>query len=202
MPFDQEQEAILNRFTTNNLDLEALEAKISRFNIFEAVGMVRQEIKHSNFIQFLLNPVEKHRLNDLFLKELLTEVLRVAKDDYLGSLNPAAMEFTDADIRREWRHIDLLAHSPRNNFVCAIENKVDSTEGFNQLKTYQSVIDCEFPHCEKLLIYLTKEGDKASCSDWLSLSYGGIADIIEKSAKNTNLLSAQTSKFRCATTLI
>ncbi|WP_008316850.1 PD-(D/E)XK nuclease family protein [Leptolyngbya sp. PCC 6406] len=88
--------------------------------------------------------------------------------------------FTDADIRREWRHIDLLIHSPRNNFVCVIENKVDSTEGFNQLQTYQGVIDREFPHCKKLFIYLTKEGDTASQSDWLSLSYGTIAAIIEK----------------------
>lgn len=180
MPFDQEQEAVLNRFTTNNPDLEALEAKISRFNIFEAVGMVRQEIKHSNFIQFLLSPVEKHGLNDLFLKKLLTEVLRVSEDGYLGSLSPTAMKFTDADIRREWRHIDLLIHSPSNSFVCVIENKVDSTEGSNQLQTYQSVIDFEFPRCEKLFIYLTKEGDRASCSDWLPLSYGSIADIIEK----------------------
>ncbi|MEO0536712.1 MAG: PD-(D/E)XK nuclease family protein [Cyanobacteria bacterium P01_A01_bin.123] len=35
------------------------------------MGMVRQEIKHSNFLQFLLNPSEKHQLGDLFLKKLL-----------------------------------------------------------------------------------------------------------------------------------
>ncbi len=44
----------LEKFVIDNRNLEELEQKISRFNIFEAIGMVRQEIKHSNFIQFLL----------------------------------------------------------------------------------------------------------------------------------------------------
>ncbi|WP_008316520.1 PD-(D/E)XK nuclease family protein [Leptolyngbya sp. PCC 6406] len=86
----QEPKALLERFIVDNQDLEELEAKIFRFNIFEAVGMVRQEIKHSNFIQFLLNPAEKHQLDDLFLKELLIEVLRDTEDEYLDSLNNTA----------------------------------------------------------------------------------------------------------------
>lgn len=175
----QKQRFILENFIKNK-DLEELEAKISCFNIFEAVGMVRQEIKHSNFLQFLLNPIEKHQLDDLFLKKLLVEVLRNAEVTSSDNLDIANFCFHDANICREWRYIDLLIHSPSNNFVCVIENKVDSTEGFNQLQTYQAVIDREFPHCKKLFIYLTKEGDPASQSEWLSLSYGTLADIIEK----------------------
>ena len=180
MPPDQKQKSILENFIIKNKHLEELEAKISRFNIFEAVGMVRQEIKHSNFLQFLLNPLEKHQLEDLFLKKLLIEVLRNAEDTPSDGLDIANSCFTDANVRREWRYIDLLIHSPSNSFVCVIENKVDSTEGFNQLQTYQAVIDREFPDCKKLFIYLTKEGEPASQSEWLSLSYGTIADIIEK----------------------
>ncbi|MBD2112546.1 MULTISPECIES: PD-(D/E)XK nuclease family protein [Cyanophyceae] len=176
----QEQEDLLKRFIIDNRDFDELEAKIFRFNVFEAVGMVRQEIKHSNFLQFLLNPLEKHQLDDLFLKKLLIEVLRNAEVTSSDDLDIANFCFDDANIRREWRYIDLLIHSPSNNFVCVIENKVDSTEGFNQLQTYQSVIDREFPYCKKLFIYLTKEGDTASQSEWLSLSYGTIANIIEK----------------------
>jgi hypothetical protein len=80
MTTDKEQRALLENFIIANKDLEELEAKISRFNIFEAVGMVRQEIKHSNFLQFLLNPSEKHQLGDLFLKKLLIEVLQDAEE--------------------------------------------------------------------------------------------------------------------------
>ena len=43
----------------------------SRFNLFEAVNIVRQEIRHSNFLAFLLNPAESHGLGDKFLRALL-----------------------------------------------------------------------------------------------------------------------------------
>lgn len=180
MPSQREQRAILERFIIDNTDLEELEGKISRFNIFEVVGMVRQEIKHSNFLQFLLNPSEKHQFGDLFLKKLLIEVINEAEDAPLDGPQYHLASFADAEVRREWCYIDLLVHSPSNDFVCAIENKVDSTEGFNQLQTYQDVIDREFPRCKKLFIYLTKAGNTASLDNWLSLSYGTIADIIEK----------------------
>jgi hypothetical protein len=179
----QAQRNLLEEFIVDNKDLKELEAKISRFNIFEAVGMVRQEIKHSNFLQFLLNPSEKHQLGDLFLKKLLIEVLRDADQAPLDSLDIAVASLTDVDVRREWRHIDLLIYSPSNNFVCVIENKVDSTEGVNQLQTYQDIIGREFLHSKKLLIYLTKTGEPASLENWLSLSYATIADIIEQSCE-------------------
>ncbi len=46
MTSDQDKRDILERFIDNNKDLENLESKISRFNIFETIGMVRQEINH------------------------------------------------------------------------------------------------------------------------------------------------------------
>lgn len=173
------QRALLEKFIIDNQDLEALEAKIFRFNLFEAVGMARQEIKHSNFLQFLLNPSEKHQLGDLFLKKLLITVLRDAEDTSLDGLDIAVASFTNADVRREWRYLDLLIHSPSNHFVCVIENKVDSTESVNQLQNYQAVINREFPQYQKLFIYLTKAGDTASLDNWLSLSYSTIADILD-----------------------
>jgi hypothetical protein len=180
MTSNKGQRALLENFVILNQELEELEAKISRFNIFEAVGMVRQEIKHSNFLQFLLDPAEKHKLGDLFLKKLLIQVLRDAEDTSLDGLDIAVANLTDSDVRREWRYLDLLIHSPSNHFVCVIENKVDSTEGYKQLQTYQAVIEREFPHCQKLFIYLTKAGDPASFDNWLSLSHGTIADLLDQ----------------------
>lgn len=176
---EQEQRAILEKLIVDNKDLEELEAQISRFNIFEAVGMVRQEIKHSNFIRFLLDPSEKHQLGDLFLKKVLLKALN-DMEEVVDGLDIAVANFSDAEIRREWQHIDLLIYSPSNALVCTIENKVDSGEGPNQLQKYQDVIDCEYPGYKKLFVYLTKDGDAASLDNWLSLSYGDIADIIEK----------------------
>ncbi len=179
MTSNQDKRAILERFVVDNKELEHLESKISRFNIFEAIGMVRQEIKHSNFIRFLLDPSEKHQIGDLFLKKLLISILAGSKDAPLNSIEVTIANFGDAEVRREWKNIDLLIYSRDNSLVCTIENKVDSSEGFNQLINYEGIIDKEFPNCKKVFIYLTKEGIAASNHRWLSLSYGTIADIIE-----------------------
>ena len=193
MDSDQTRERkILESFVVNNKDLEALEAKVSRFNIFEAVGMARQEIKHSNFIGFLLDPSEKHQLKDLLIKKLLINILSHSQDAPLDILDVSISDFKDAEVRREWKNIDLLIYSPSNNFVCTIENKVDASLHYRQLEDYSELIYKEFPQCKKIFVYLTKDGDDAPeviidptkngnsfKVNWESLSYATIADIIE-----------------------
>jgi len=193
MDSDQAKERkILESFVVNNKDLEALEAKVSRFNIFEAVGMARQEIKHSNFIGFLLDPSEKHQLKDLLIKKLLINILSDSQDAPLDILDVSISDFKDAEVRREWKNIDLLIYSPSNNFVCTIENKVDASLHYRQLEDYSELIYKEFPQCKKIFVYLTKDGDDAPeviidptksgnsfKVNWESLSYATIADIIE-----------------------
>ncbi|MEH1869842.1 MAG: PD-(D/E)XK nuclease family protein [Nostoc sp.] len=69
------ERALLESLIVENEDLEKLESKLAQFNIFEAIGVVRQELRHSNFLAFLLNPSENHRLDDIFLKRFLKRVL-------------------------------------------------------------------------------------------------------------------------------
>jgi len=68
--------AALERFVVENEDLLALEERIGRFNIFDALGVVRAEIRHSNFLAWLLDPLESHGQGALFLKALLMDLLR------------------------------------------------------------------------------------------------------------------------------
>ena len=44
----------LRTFIGDNDDLEQLETLLDRFNMFEALGLVRQEIRHSAFLRWLL----------------------------------------------------------------------------------------------------------------------------------------------------
>jgi len=199
---ETKERKILERFVVDNKDLEALESKVARFNIFEAIGMVRQEIKHSNFIGFLLDPSEKHQLKDLFIKKLLINILPHSQDAPLDILDVSISDFNDAEVRREWKNIDLLIYSQSNNFVCTIENKVDSSEGYKQLENYSGLIYKKFPKCKKIFVYLTKNGDEDSevilnitengadhevQVKWQSLSYTTIADIIETVCKDFRL---------------
>lgn len=50
-----EERALLEAFVVDNHDLERLEALLAEFNIFEAV---RQELRHSDFLAFLLDPAQ------------------------------------------------------------------------------------------------------------------------------------------------
>ena len=48
---------------------------MARFNLFEAVGAVRGELRHSNFLAFLLSPLRSHGLGALALLRFLRAVL-------------------------------------------------------------------------------------------------------------------------------
>lgn len=57
-------------------DFIILISKTGRLNVFYALQLQNQEIRHSNFLAWLLNPNESHKLGDAFLKELLQIVLK------------------------------------------------------------------------------------------------------------------------------
>ncbi|WP_375495256.1 PD-(D/E)XK nuclease family protein [uncultured Nostoc sp.] len=179
------ERALLESLIVDNEDLEKLELKLAQFNIFEAIGVVRQELRHSNFLAFLLNPSENHRLDDIFLKRFLKRVLLEEyepTDEKYTKVSPVDIDiadFTDADVRREWQNIDILIHSPRNKLVCAIENKIDAGESMDQLIKYQNTVEQEFKDCQAILIYLTPEGDPPSKKNWRIYNYSKIAEIID-----------------------
>src|ERR1017187_3900529 len=66
---------ILESFVVDNPELAQLEDLLSEFNMFEAIGATRQELRHSDFLRFLLDPRERHGLRDYFLKTLFKKVL-------------------------------------------------------------------------------------------------------------------------------
>jgi hypothetical protein len=140
----------------------------SGLNIFEAAGMQRQEIRHSNFLAFLLNPQENHGLGDAFLKRLLQTTLNNSSVEPppISALTLALADFSDALISREWRNIDVLVESKHNNFIFVIENKIDSSESEHQLSKYEQVVKSKFPDEHKLFAYLTKDGEPPSDHLW------------------------------------
>ena len=174
------KQALLTNLVINNPELNALESTLSEFNLFEAIGVIKQELKHSNLLAFLLSPCEKHGLGDRFLKKLLGTAFIQGESSPLSALDIDLADLSDAEIRREWRYIDLLIYSPSNRWVIALENKVDSGEHSNQLTRYENVVESEFSNCEKKsFLYLTKEGDTASRQRWQSLGYSTVANTLE-----------------------
>lgn len=178
---DQDRKA-LEAFVVNNADLERLEALLDRFNIFEAVGLVRQEIRHSTFLAFLLDPRGNHSLGDAFAKRLLQETIMAAPDTSVP-VTPIELSLWDLgqmEVRREWQHIDMFLLDERNRLAVIIENKIDTTEHSDQLQRYHEIVKHHFPGYRVVGLYLTPAGEKPSHKAYVPLGYSTVCEMLDR----------------------
>lgn len=179
---NSEDEKILQELLINNREFERLEALISEFNLFESIGAVHQELRHSDFLAFLLNPKENHGLGDIFLKRLLQHLLIKSPTKSLSPISLSIWKLDEVSVLREWHDIDILVIDERNKFVVVIENKIDSQDHDGQLNHYYDVAKNKYPNYKLLLIYLTPDGNQPSEDvkyECLLLSYSSIADVLD-----------------------
>jgi hypothetical protein len=172
----------LERFVVENDDLTELEALIGRFNIFDALKIARAEIRHSNFLGWLLDPNESHGQGSLFLKALLMDLLKDAPAD-LRPLSPVELdgeELRGVEIRREWQNIDLLIICEQPRFLVAIENKIDTGEHDNQLQRYKATLAQAFPSTKSLFVFLTEDGSEPSDDDWVPYTYADLYRVLDR----------------------
>lgn len=183
IPLERQFKA-LETFVSENEELEQLESLLDQFNIFEAVGMTRQEIRHSQFLAFLLDPQQKHGLGDAFIKQLLRKVLHAAErtDLPISLIDVDVWSFSQATVQREWQNIDILLVDATNQIVVIIENKVDSTEHSNQLNRYWEIVSRHYPDWKTIGIYLTVEGELPSSEKYLPLDYRVVSEVVENFA--------------------
>lgn len=76
MPSNDENIDALEDLIIDNPDLERLEELLAQFNIFEVLGAVNQEVRHSDFLSYLMNPQENHGLGDYFIRKFLQSVIK------------------------------------------------------------------------------------------------------------------------------
>ena len=179
---DAEDLTALERFVVDNDDVLTLESLIGRFNIFDALAISQTEIRHSNFLAFILDPAESHGQGQLFLKAVLMDLLKAAPPD-LRPFSPIDLDGIDlrgVSVRREWGHIDLLITCEEPPFVIAVENKVGSREHSGQLGRYQETIKNQYPQARPLYVYLTPNGEEASEKAWVPYSYADIHRVLTR----------------------
>lgn len=191
-----EQEKLLENLLLSE-DLEELNNLTNQFNVFNALKLQNNEIRHSNFLGWLMTPYENHGLGDYFLKEFLKSAIRDYSLDSnieLSLKDIAFFNLNDAEIRREYKNIDILIISPQNNFLCVIENKIWSGEHDCQLERYAKIVNLEFSGYKKLYIYLTPETD-INCRliarqtndldnvHYIPMNYAQVRNVIKKVLK-------------------
>jgi len=178
---DAEHIKLLEAFLIDNPQLDELESRVAEFNIFEAMGAVRQELRHSDFLAFLLNPFEKHGLGDIFLKRFLMKALSLAEETIISPINIKIASLDNMIVERETQNIDILMYEPNQKLVCLVENKIFSDEHSNQLARYHRIARERFPDFQIIPVFLTPDGipPQDENSPYIPFSYGDVADLIE-----------------------
>ncbi|WP_224701589.1 PDDEXK-like family protein [Devosia aquimaris] len=183
-----EQKRLLENFVFSNDDLERLEALSAGFNIFDAIGMKHQEIRHSRTLSFLLGPQNGHGLSQYFLKRVL-KTIALEPQNAVSVVDVDVANFADAETRCEWNSIDILIICPTAKLIVAIENKLLADEHSDQLTRYKRVLDDhpEWAGYRRLFAFLTVDGrSPAKAEDgahWCNISYAMIADELGASHK-------------------
>lgn len=161
--------------------LEELSLSLHSPNLFSILNVTKLEIRHSNFLAWLMTPNESHNLNTIFIKWFLKEIFSSEKIEWANEFSLDTLNLNGIQIFREWQNIDILIL--HQDFVIAIENKVYSSEHSKQLNKYTKIIDTSFPNQNKAFVFLTIDGlnpeDEEDANKYVSVDYGLVKSIIE-----------------------
>lgn len=152
------------------------------FNIFEAVGVTRQELRHSTFLAALLDQRYPHGLGDGFARALLAELPHeVLQSASAGTPRSAAeLRLDPLHVRREWQNIDILLESPADRLVVIVENKIWTGEHDDQLARYLSIVERHYRDWTIVPLFLTPDGIPPSHPRYHLLDYNRIIGLLER----------------------
>lgn len=174
-------------------------------NLMDILRVSHKELQHSNFLAWFFNPIESHNLGDFALKEFIKIYFKENQFQNLGNTTGLSvfdfvqLDFDDLEIRREYKNIDLIFLSPKNEFCIVIENKIYSAEKKGQLEKYRKLIESEYPDFKhKIYIYLSLEDQLISETEqdnYVQLNYGHIIKLIEQVVSSQRLKLADKTRF-------
>jgi hypothetical protein len=166
----------LNELVVNCPELAEMESLMGGFNLFSVLGFEYGELRHSNALAWLFDPIESHGLGDSFLQSWLMTVLHEANTDHqITPVDVDCWNLLSVEVRREWKNIDLLfilEMADNSQWVICIENKVNSRQHSNQLTCYRETVEQTFPKAaQKLYLFLTKDDEEPEDDAYLSATY-------------------------------
>jgi hypothetical protein len=173
--------------------LDGLNKWNKEINFFEITGIVKAEIRHSNFLAWLLDSNETHGLGDAFIRRFLNQVLY---DSGNSLVEVSMLDYLSFEVRREWQQIDLFLISHSEKVVIAIENKVYSSETKGQLERYRKLVENQFSEYKQYYIYLTLEGDEPSEPEhWMVATYSIVEEQLATILEMTNSISTESRQI-------
>jgi hypothetical protein len=172
-------------------ELHELERRLYRFSLLRLLRSENREICHSNVLAWLIEPAEAHGFGDLFLRRWL---MRVAHDSHRADCAdlPARLDsgtLESVAVQREWPagsgYLDIfirLRSSGKNEWIIALENKINAPQGPVQLKGYREAVESAFPNAEKrIFIFLSRRREKPADPAWIEADYRQVANELQHS---------------------
>ena len=201
---------ILNELAKDINCLDPIYRELSDINCFEILKIDQMEIRHSNFLAWLLDPSSPSGIGDKLLKRLLMFCSENSDKGFgsnkdLDAVTIELLDLEDVVLKREHpadikgkakkKKIDLLIYSEINKFCICLENKIKSYEGTNQLTDYFKYVEEDFTrkktakykkyrYEKRYYILLSPSGNEAEKEEdrnsWVALSYADIFDWIKE----------------------
>lgn len=158
-----------------------LQPWLSGTNIFDILSINGAEIRHSNFLAWLLNPSAQPVLKDAMVKQLLLKLIENGQELPLSPLDIMLGDFSDLTVEREREHMDIFMQSQHERLVLVIENKLFTGQHDEQLKRYRdSALAAAVDPRRIVLIYLTINADDPENPAWVPLAHSDIYQIISE----------------------
>ncbi len=104
----------------------------------------------------------------------------------VSAVDIALWSLADLEVRREWRHVDLLLIDATHHLVVAVENKIGSREHSGQLGRYRREVENHFPPTQgwqSVFVFLSPDGDAPSDSAYIPLDYATVCGVVERLAE-------------------
>lgn len=135
---------MIKYFFDNNDDFRFLKSYYSLSDSAKRYGVARMEIKHSNFLQWTLNPDNTGNLGTKPIRNLIKLIQSKSKEsNKFETLDLDKVVLSEIQIKREFYNIDLFITLKIDNedYAFIIENKVFAPIHNDQLKKYRNTIN-------------------------------------------------------------
>ena len=193
---NEAQIAALARFAADpNLKRlrDLVEEQRSEFDALDFVGRLRLESGralwgweefHSGVLAWLLDPKQSHGIGDKFLSGFLTRVGVQTAEHFIDWSTASVQQEWPNEVDGEWGYLDILILNESAQTLCAIENKVFSSEHSEQLTRYRKALSDSYPDFTKHHIFLTPRGTlpyrEEERASWVPATYATVLNIAQQ----------------------
>lgn len=170
-------------------EFEQLSKRLTRFTPFRVLRVEQYEIRHTNTLAWLLDPDGSHGMGRVFLERFLRHIVGEvpAMDTSFVEVHTELVLRADgvfvennrergADRASSKDRLDILVEgrtSHGEKWAVAIEAKINSHEGDQQLARYDDALARQFPDVDIKKCYLTLDSDETvSSPHWQQIRWG------------------------------